>query len=160
MKDETMAAPKRKEAPSNERIWGATLAEALPTYRKRVGLRSHQSLADAAGGLLPPWIGMNRRMIQGIETGEYTLGDGVNELQIIAIAQACMIPPSWLGVEVDNSVDLSKLEALLTWVPQPGGGDDKDPGEAPISFRKRGRERRDQGVRDSRWFPVLAGQAA
>lgn len=159
--DENVTAPKRAQAHrSSERIWGATLQESLPLYRKRVGLRSHQSLADAAGGLLPPWIAMNRRLVQGIETGEYTLGDGVNELQIIALAQACMIPPSWLGVEVDESVELSKLEALLTWVPKPGGGDDKDPDEAPIRFDRRAEDRRQQGVPDSRCLSVMAGQAA
>lgn len=161
-----MATPKRETRTEErrgrqERVYGMSIGSAIHYYRRNLGLSSHGALADAAARHLPEYVGMNRRLIQGIEAGEYTLGNGVNELQMIAIARALMIPPTWL--EIDRSADIKRLESLIrtmSWPDGPGDGNDLDPESAPIPFNRRASDRSDQREPDSRCFSAYAGQAA
>jgi L-alanine-DL-glutamate epimerase-like enolase superfamily enzyme len=95
------------------RAIGLSLGESVKVYADRAGLTSDQKLADAARDLLPDGVAMNRRLVQQLQRDEIALGNGVHELQLIAIARACRVPATWLGVDLHGSRDLSKLRNLL-----------------------------------------------
>lgn len=134
------------------RVVGLSVGESVKLYAERAGLQNDQRLADAAAELLPPWVTMNRNLIQKLQRDEVSVGEGANELQLIAIARVVGVPETWLGIDPYESGDLSRLKDLLIWAPESGG----DPGE------RRGRANRSpshQGKRDKRWTPESAGQA-
>lgn len=155
-REENPMAAREQAGPEYEegRVVGLSLGESVKVYADRAGLTSDQRLADAANALLPEWVGMNRNLIQRLQRDEVALGNGLNELQVIAIARACHIPETWLGVDPYESGQLSRLKDLLIYAPS--GGPDGDGGER----RARSRRSSDQRKRDSRWLPVDAGQVA
>lgn len=102
-----------------QRIEGLSLGRTIHEYADQVGLTSASKLSDEANRFLPDYQGLqfDRNKMQDVLRDRVSLGHGLNEVQLLAIARALRVPETWLGVDPYASGALSRLKDLLIWSP-------------------------------------------
>lgn len=152
---------------SGDRIWGGSLGERISIYADRVGLKNDGKLADAAGELLGAYYDpikrkrvkgmatMNRELVRALQAGKLEPGDGVNDLQLAAIAAALNVPMEWLDVD-PNAPSVRFIRRLFSGPTAPTNGGNED----NITPLRQPEDESDEGGSESRWSAVPAAQAA